>query len=149
MSATCLKSARAGFGSQHGFALATAIFILVVLAALAVYLVAVSNLQHGSAALDIQGAKAYQAARSGIEWGVYRALRDNSCVATTSIVLPGNLSGFTATVQCSQSAYSEAGSAVNIFLITSTACNQPNAGNCPGLQGRYYVERQLQATVGQ
>jgi MSHA biogenesis protein MshP len=132
---------------QAGFALPAAIFILVALAVLAVFLLATSNLQHGGSTLDVQGARAYQAARAGIEWGTYRALRDGSCVPAASLALPGGLSGFTATVQCAQSTYTEAGSPVDIFLITSTACNQPSAGNCPGLRGQYYVERQLQATV--
>lgn len=133
-----------------GFALPTAIFILIVLAALAVFLLATSNLQHGSSALDVQGVRAYQAARAGIEWAAYRALRDGSCAASNSLALPGGLSGFTATVQCVQSAHSEAGTPVTIYRITSTACNQPSAGSCnPGLRGQFYVERQLQATVAQ
>jgi len=133
--------------SQRGFALATAIFILVVLAALAAFLLSLSNLQQGQSALDVQGTRAYQAARAGVEWGVYRTLRDNSCAATTSLALPGGLSGFTVTVQCSDTPYSEAGAAGTIYRITATACNQPSGGNCPGLRGQFYVERQLQATV--
>jgi MSHA biogenesis protein MshP len=133
-----------------GFALPAAIFILIVLTVLAVFMFATSNLQHGSSALDVQGVRAYQAARAGIEWATYRALRDGSCTASTSLALPGGLSGFTATVQCAQSAHIEAGTPVTIYLITSTACNQPNAGSCnPGLRGQYYVERQLQATLAQ
>jgi MSHA biogenesis protein MshP len=132
---------------ESGFALATAIFILVVLAALAAFLLSVSNLEQGRSALDVQGAKAYQAARAGIEWGAYRVLRDNSCVASTSFAPPAGLSEFSVTVQCTDMPYSEAGSSGNIFLITATACNQPSGPDCPGLRGTYYVERQLQATV--
>jgi len=133
---------------EHGFALATAIFILVVLAALAAFLLSISNLEQGRGVLDVQGAKAYQAARAGVEWGAYRVLRDNSCAAGTSFALPGGLSEFAVTVQCADTPFTEAGIAGNVYLITATACNQPSGGtSCPGLRGQFYVERQLQATI--
>ncbi len=127
--------------------MATAIFILVVLAALAAFLLSISNLEQGRSALDVQGAKAYQAARAGVEWGSYRVLRDNVCAGSTSFALPAGLSEFTVTVQCADTPYTEAGSSGNVYLITATACNQPSGPGCPGLRGTYYVERQLQATV--
>lgn len=147
MSATFPDLRRVPGRCQGGFALATAIFIVVVLAALAAFLLSLSTLQQGQSALDVQGARAYQAAKSGVEWAVYRAIRDSNCAASTPLALPGGLSEFTVTVQCSDSPYSEAGSGGNIYLITATACNQPSGGACPGLRGQFYVERQLQAIV--
>lgn len=132
---------------SRGFALATAVFILVILAAVAAFLLSLSNLEQGRGTLDVQGAKAYQAARAGVEWGAYRVLRDNSCAASTSFALPAGLSEFTVTVQCSDTAYDESGSTGHVYLITATACNQPSGASCPGLRGQFYVERQLQATV--
>ena len=133
----------------RGFSVLAAIFLLVVLAALAAFLLTVGGLQQTSSTLDLQGAKVYQAARAGIEWGVYRALRDDSCVASTSFALPGGLSEFTVTVQCTQTAYDEisAGATPKIRSIVATACNRPSGGNCQGLVAPFYVERQLQATV--
>ncbi len=133
----------------RGFSVAAAVFLLIVLAALAAFLLTVGGLQQTSSTLDLQGTKAYQAARAGIEWGVYRALRNDSCVASTSFALPGGLSEFTVTVQCTESAYDEisAGATPKIYSILATACNQPSVGDCPGLVGPLYVERQLQATV--
>lgn len=55
-----------------GAGLVTAIFLLVVLAGLAVALVTLFGTQRQSAALDEQGARAYQAARAGIEWGLFQ-----------------------------------------------------------------------------
>jgi MSHA biogenesis protein MshP len=138
---------KAGHGRERGFALATAIFILVILAALAAFLLSVSNLEQGRGVLDVQGTKAYRAARAGVEWGAYRVLRDSSCAGSTSFVLPGGLSEFTVTVQCTGTAYTEAGSSGDVYSITATACNQPSGASCPGLQGANYVERQLQATI--
>ena len=132
----------------RGFSVAAAVFLLVVLAALAAFLLTVGGLQQTSSTLDLQGTKVYQAARAGIEWGVYQALRNGSCVASSSFALPGALSEFTVTVQCTQTAYDEisAGATPKIYSIVATACNRPSP-NCPGTVGSLYVERQLQATV--
>ena len=57
---------------MQGFAIVTAIFILVVLAALGAFIVSISTNQQIGTALDIQGVRAYQAAKSGVEWGIYQ-----------------------------------------------------------------------------
>ncbi|WP_145842213.1 hypothetical protein [Denitratisoma sp. DHT3] len=57
---------------QAGFTLVSAIFILVVLAGLGAAILMVSSNQQLGSALDVQGTRAYQAARAGIEWGVYQ-----------------------------------------------------------------------------
>jgi MSHA biogenesis protein MshP len=131
---------------QRGAALMAAIFLLIVIGALITYLLKMSGLQHSSVALDVMGARAYQASRAGIEWGVYRALRDNTCVGSASFGLAGGLSEFTVTVACTDTPYTEVDStAKHVYLIQATACNRPNAGACPGTPGPFYVERQLQA----
>jgi Tfp pilus assembly protein PilX len=66
MSATCLKPP--SVKSQCGFLLVTAIFLLVILAALGAFILTISGTQQTSSALDVQGSRAYQAARAGIEW---------------------------------------------------------------------------------
>ena len=56
---------------QTGFALLTAIFILVVLAGLGAAIMTVSSNQQISSAIDVQGARAYLAARAGVDWALY------------------------------------------------------------------------------
>jgi MSHA biogenesis protein MshP len=65
---------------QRGFSIVSAIFLLVVIAALGVFAVTLSTTQHQSMAMDIMGKRAYQAARAGIEWGAYQIIQ-NSAVA--------------------------------------------------------------------
>jgi len=135
---------------QGGVGLAAAVFLLLVIGGLIVFLLKVSGLQHSSAAVDVQGARAYQAARAGIEWGVYRALRDASCVASTSFALDADLSDFTVTVECTATPYTELNASVkNVYALRATACNQPSGGDCPGTVSTFYVERQLQALIDQ
>lgn len=133
----------AGRAAQRGFAIVTAIFLLVVLAALGAFMLTFSTVQHITSAQDVQGARAYQAARTGIEWGAYQALRNASCTPSTSLSPGGTQAGFNITVQCNlfSSPYTEGGGTVNMYQITSTA-SQGTVGSAT------YVERQLQATIG-
>ncbi len=88
--------------ASRGFSLVTAVFLLVVLAGLGAAMVNIAGSSQSAVALDVQGARAYQAARAGIEWGLYQQLQLESCAGTTSFSLPSGttLSPFTVTVVC-------------------------------------------------
>lgn len=135
---------------QRGFSIITAIFLIVVLAALGAFAVSMFRVQQSSAAFDELGARGYQAAQAGIEWGAWQVLRGpGTCAAATgNLALPGSLSPFTVTVACASTAHTEAGNPVTIYQLTATACNQPAAGACPNpAPGADYVERQVQGAV--
>jgi MSHA biogenesis protein MshP len=137
---------------QHGFTAVSAIFILVVLVALGAFIVSVSTSQQIGSALDVQGVRAYEAARSGVEWGLYRQLRNNNCAASTSFVPPApTLATFTVTVSCVLTPGTNGGPAT--YTVVSTACNQPAGaapGTCPNpAPGQLYVERRLDVTFNQ
>lgn len=134
---------------QQGFAIVAAIFILVVLAALGASILGVSTNQQIGSALDVQGSRAYQAVRAGIEWGLYRQTQAGSCVGATSFS-PGaaTLSAFTVTVSCV--AYPDGKNGPTVYAITAVACNQPNAAEpkCPAASpGGNYIERMFSATL--
>jgi MSHA biogenesis protein MshP len=124
---------------SKGFSLISAIFLIVVLAGLGVAMMFISTMQHQSSALDVQGVRAYQAARAGIEWGLYQRLRvtNSACsgaAAPKNLAFPtGNsLHPFTVTVICTpNSNFSATTPAIDAFRITAVACNMPNAqGRC-------------------
>ncbi len=124
---------------QRGFAAITAIFILVVLAALGAFMVSMSSQQQLSSAQDVQGSRAYWAARAGIEWALGSlSVTPSSCPTPPS---PFALDGFTLVVSCSSHAYDEAGVAHVMYSLTSIA----SAGGAKG--GIAYVERSLSAAV--
>ena len=151
---------------QAGIALASAIFLIVVLAALGAIVVTVSGLQHTSSARDVMGSKAYQAARAGIEWGAFKVLQQAAPLGTgvcppaagtppsTTIPMPAgtDLTGLTVNVTCARTTADEgtrttAGlNPLEFYLIIATACNQPACPNTTN-PGPAYVERQLQATI--
>lgn len=130
--------------AAKGFAIVTAIFILVVLAVLGAFMVNVSTNQHVGSALDVQGVRAYQAARAGIEWGLFQQIRNNNCAAATNLALAApSLNVFTVTVTCIATV--DANGGPTVFSITSTACNA--AGACPtAIPNSSYIERRLDVT---
>ncbi len=134
---------------QRGFTAISAIVILVVLVALGAFIVNVSTNQQIGSALDVQGVRAYEAARAGIEWGLYQQLRNSSCAGATSFVPPApTLATYTVTVSCVATPGTNGGPVT--YTVVSTACNQPAAGACPNpTPGQRYVERRLDVTFNQ
>lgn len=138
---------------QRGFSLISAIFLLVVVAGLGTAMLTFSTNQQQSSALDVLGSRAYQAARSGMEWSAFQIARsDVSTVyatacqgATTTTTLPalaGTLAGFTVTVQCSATTHDDGSAAtpVWVYRIVSTA-RTGTAGTAT------FVERQIEASL--
>lgn len=138
---------------QRGISIVTAIFLIVILAALAGFAARIFSVQQQSSGLDVLGAQAYASAQSGIDWGAYRILTSapgGACPPDTNLAMPaGPAAAFVVTVTCVSSSTTEAGSTVTLYRLTSTACNLPTgAGACPnGAPGDSYVERQVAATV--
>ncbi len=140
---------------QKGLGAIAAIMVLVILAALAAGIVSFGSTQHSTAALDVLSARAWQAARAGNEWGLYRALSSTTpadswktCSAASASLDLSADSGFFVTVSCDSWLYNEGetipGTAktVRVFRITSIAC--PVATGCTGTNnasGTFYVER--------
>jgi MSHA biogenesis protein MshP len=149
---------------MRGFAIVSAIFILVVLAGLGAFMVSISSSQHIGSALDVQGVRAYQAARAGIEWGLFQvnatpaynfsygtpATAVGAAVPNLRDCTTGNGSfdtlGFRVTVACE--ATPDANGGPTIYQLTATACDQPTAGACPNTTNpnSLYIERRLVAT---
>ena len=127
-----------------GFAIVSALFIIVALAALGAFIAVVSGSQQIGSTYDLNGTRAYYAARSGAEWGVARVLGGGACGVNLA------LNGMTISVACTVTATGDADEAGlgSIWNITSTACNQPLAGACPGnAAGANYVERSVRVVV--
>lgn len=133
--------------SQAGFVLPTAIFLVVILAALGGYMVTLARTSHVSSGLDIQGTRAYQAARAGIEWAAWRVVDPQNLLPTptpcpaspTTVTLTGTLAAFNVVVTCRYIPAIDGTTNVAMYEVTSTATS--------GLPGTVdYVERQIQGT---
>jgi MSHA biogenesis protein MshP len=137
---------------QAGVGLVTAIFLLVVLAGLGVAMVSLYNGQQASANLDLQGARAYQAARAGLEWGLFQQMRKGSCVADSRFAMPADssLAGFRVVVTCTQAGSVPTDGSPNLarWIITATACSVADGqGGCSPSNSPDYVMRRLEAQV--
>ena len=161
---------------RRGFAIVSAIILLVVFAALGVGMLVFTKNQQTESAYDVQGSRAYQAARTGIEWALYRRLNAGCiqtgctptwCATSTPlqiVTMPAGttLSQFTVSVQCTATitnvqAPDQISGQLNpvvIRTIDSFACIQPtgSGGNCSptaGGSGLDNVQRHLQVSIQQ
>jgi len=125
---------------QRGISVITAIFLLLLMAVLAAAIANMVSTSHVNLAADIGGARAYQAARAGAEWGIFE-LDPNAQAAALPACVSGTpaVPGHTVTVTCSQTDYSEAGRSIRIYRIISLAV--ANGVRAPG------IERQVEVTV--
>jgi MSHA biogenesis protein MshP len=161
-----------GTRRRRGFALPSAIFILVILAALGAFILNISTSQQVGAALDVQGERAYQAAYAGMEWARYQVWNNSACPAnttwnnsTSSLTFAGTqtLTAFAATVECRLLQSTDvAGVSTSVYEIRVTACNKPQAAEpkCPAADPAAttanpnplsatlgYVERQMNGLI--
>jgi MSHA biogenesis protein MshP len=153
---------------QRGFAIVSAVFIIVALAVLAVAIAMITSRANIGQALDVRGSRAYQAARVGLDWGAYQVLDPTNVTATggsaplpncpgvalasacptaaapSSSALPAGgfagsvLAGISVTVACHCADFVESGRNVRVFQLRATAT---------GGAGDTAVERQVQARV--
>ena len=126
---------------QSGFTLIASIFLLVVVAALIVYITSLRVVQQTTLVYGVQGARGLQAARSGIEWGIHQSIVNGSCAASTSFT-PSDpaLADFTIEVQCGSSVHTEGVTPITTYRLTAIA----RAGSYGSLD---FVQRRLRATV--
>lgn len=125
---------------QSGFTLVTALFLLIVVSLLSVYLINFRNVQQSTVVFGQQGARAMLAAHAGIEWGIYESVVNGNC-APNAFSAPGTaLSAYNISVTCSSSAHTEGAVLINTYRLTSTA----QTGTYGTLD---YVYRSMQATV--
>jgi MSHA biogenesis protein MshP len=135
---------------ERGFAIVAAFFLVVILGALGVYLARITAQNQAGSALDIQGARAYQAASAGIEWAAERLLLPQAtpgCFSPASLSFQDSvLTPFTVSITCSVTVLAEGGVDQSTYRIVANACNQPACPSATPAAG--YVERQVEATLG-
>ncbi len=122
--------------TQRGFAAIAAVFLVVVLAALGAFMVTFSNTQQLTSAQDVQGSRAYWAARAGLEWGI--ASTTTTCPASPTTL---TVDTFTVVITCALQAHAEVGATVNVFRFTSVASSAGAVG------GVGFIERSLSVSM--
>ena len=131
---------------QSGFAAIAAIFLVVLLAGLGAFMLTFSNTQQLTSAQDIQGSRAYWAARAGLEWAAAKvtSVSDPSTLVSTTCttVSPFSINTFSVSVSCTVATYTEAGESRYLLQFRSIASK---GGSPVGSVG--YIERSLSASM--
>ncbi len=136
-----------------------ALFVLVMLAAMAAAVVRLGWSQQTTFSQDILSARANQAARAGVEWGIYQAIKGTwtSCGSATQTLNLQTELGMWVTVTCTQNSYNEgeydnagtiSNTVIKVYNIEAVACN--GTATCPDNTAAvkpYYVERKQQGVV--
>ena len=132
-----------------GAALVSAIFLIVMLAALGLSMASLSNVEHDTAAKSMLSAKVYYGAKAGLEWGVQRVVSDpapparcNGFSSGTTPFTPTG-AGFTdvsVIVTCVQSSQHGAGTTSFTYHILSEA-------STGALGSLNYAQRRMEASV--
>ena len=123
---------------HHGFILISILFLIAVLAVIAVVMSSTSTVQHFTNVYSIQASRGYFAARSGLEYAIDRAASAGVCTNGT-VVLAGI--AFTVNVSCASTpGINEAGNITTVFIISSTA----TSGTLGNIN---FVTRTVRATI--
>ncbi len=125
---------------SRGFILITVLFLITVLAVMAVVMSSTTSVQNFTTTYSLLQTRGYAAAKSGLEYAVQRATSAAECLAGPSAVaLPGI--DFTVSTSCtSVPGINEAGNITTVYQISSTAVTG-TFGNVG------YVTRTLRASV--
>lgn len=123
--------------SRHsGFSLVSAIFLLVVIAALGTFAVTLSTTQNQSQTMDVMGSRGYQAALAGVEWAAFNVAQQPlsasaawaSCTAGQSVSVPSIAAFSPVTVNCSATSAVEATTTIWLYDVSAVAAT----GGAPG-----------------
>jgi MSHA biogenesis protein MshP len=136
----------------RGLGSITIIVLLVGMAALAAAVMRLGQQGATTTQQDTQALRASAAARSGIEWGLYQALKGSwtSCASQSQTLDLSSDGGMRVAVTCTSTAYYEGESApgtpatVRLYTIDAIACNSTSCPDAAAAVRQGYVERRRQ-----
>jgi len=136
--------------NNNGFALIAVIFLMVIMAGAVLMMGRLSDMQQAERNLEVLGARANSAAKSALQWAVYR-LSDNDAyfcnTATTSVTAPtwtldeGSLKGFDVTLTCNKTEFAQGLTTITTYALTAAASYNTYDGDAE------YVYRKVSAVI--
>lgn len=149
------NAARSPRQAARGLGAITAILVLVVMGAMAAAVVRMGRLTQTTSQQDTQALRASSAARAGLEWGLYQALKGSwtSCSGASQTLNLGTDLGMRVSVGCNSQLYNEGESApgtpatVRVFTIDAVACNSSSCPDAAAATRETYVERRRQVVA--
>ncbi len=116
-----MKRPAQGRRTPRGFALIPALFLIVVLGALAAVAIRVGTGQQQAVTMALEEARALAAAQAGIEWGAYQSVNGGCAASTTLNLTEAALDGFTVTVTCIAATFTNGAATSASYVLKSTA----------------------------
>jgi MSHA biogenesis protein MshP len=127
--------------NQKGFTIVQAIFVLVVLGMLGAYMVTMSTVQQATSTQTLMQARAYQAARAGLEWGIKTVVDSDPSECFTNTDGDFSLGVFDVDVDCEKLDEGHEGDQpFKVFNLTSKATYSD-------LSNPDYVSRTLEVII--
>ena len=129
--------------NQNGFTIVQAIFIVVVLGLLGAYMVSISTISQATSTQVVLQARAYQAARAGLEWGIVSSLATWDGISQElwiegfKVIVTRDVDSFPGV---DDSTYVEGGASYVVYPIKSTA-------SFANISSPDYVSRTLEVTI--
>lgn len=118
---------------QSGFSLIAAIFLIVVVASLGVFMVTIGSVQQQTSTFSILSTRALFAADSGIQWAIRRITQNAAagvnCPAAPAtgqvnfIIGSGAISGYNVVITCNVQNFDEGPDNYNVYNLASLASN--------------------------
>jgi len=135
-----------------GLGAVAVIVVLVALSALAAAIVRMGQAERATATRDLLSQRAMQAARAGMEWGLYQAFKGSwtSCSNAIQTLDLRADHGLFVTVTCDVRSFNEGESApgtpqaTRVYTIDAVACNAASCPNAAAAVQPGYVERRRQ-----
>lgn len=108
---------------QKGINLISAIFLVVIIAGIGIFMFNITNVQRQTSTFSIMSSRGLFAAESGVQWGIFAVLQTNDCSAfpDTFNISDGVTTQFSVTVTCLPSTHTENPDTYNVYSLVSTA----------------------------
>ena len=141
--------------AARGMGAIAVIVVLVALAALAAAVLRLGQQAQGTTSQDLLSTRASAAARAGVEWGLYQALKGSwtSCSNASQTLDLVTDTGMKVAVSCDSRSFNEGATSpgvplvVRVFTIDALACNSSACPDATAAVRAGYVERRRQVQL--
>ena len=141
--------------AARGMGAIAVIVVLVALAALAAAVLRLGQQAQGTTSQDLLSTRASAAARAGVEWGLYQALKGSwtSCSNASQTLDLVTYTGMKVAVSCDSRSFNEGETSpgvplvVRVFTIDALACNSSACPDATAAVRAGYVERRRQVQL--
>jgi len=109
--------------AARGFTLITAVFLIVVLTALAAFMITITTTQRQTSTLSVLGSRAFFASQSGMERAIHSVLSGGTCFGSPLIfnLTGGATNGFQVVLSCQERPVSEGPDNFRVYALQSVA----------------------------